>query len=146
MSTDLLPRLQAAEGPDRALDAEIAVAFRILPDFDPTRFIVPIEYMVDERRGAGVAAAYWLDKRGDPFFVHSRHVPEYTASIDAVLSLMPDGFSWIIRTGTKEGDGRGRTAPYAHCWTCHDDKGKYEGYAATPVLALLTAILKARQP
>jgi hypothetical protein len=70
--------------------------------------------------------------------------PAYTASIDAAMTLVPEGWTYV----SIEFCARGM--PGQHCRvsierliTEHDDEREY-GYAATPALALCAAALRAQ--
>lgn len=80
--SDLISRVEKASGPDREIDGEIAAALNVYPD--------------GWRRGVKEAAAdaIWFDDR----IGCNWHAPAYTASIDAALTLLPEGFWW--RGGT----------------------------------------------
>lgn len=74
-------------------------------------------------------------KVGHPVLGNDRTIPArviaYTASLDAAMTLVPKGHGWVSRS-----TGYARVYPM--------DKGDYEGFAATPALALSAAALKAR--
>ena len=84
---DLIAKLEAATGPNRDLDTLIAVALHFMDDFDPSVFIVPVEYRasVDGKRIEAVTR----DKNGKLWCQASRRPHPYTASIDAALELAP---------------------------------------------------------
>ena len=114
---ELLAALEAATGPDRELDRCIS----LLSDGKN-----PDEYVL-------VGATAHL-------------IPQYTASIDAALLLVPEGWHWAVYTDKmicgKNGvrvviGGPDRTR---RGWS----KIIHETYAATPALALCIAALKAR--
>lgn len=82
--------------------------------------------------------------------------PRYTASLDAAMSLVPEGYEWIVRKDPQE-----RTAfaniirqdhrnivdtydPEDGCFKASDTTGTYPARAATPALALTAAALRAR--
>lgn len=122
---ELIARLEAATGPDRELDAAIALAvgYTTYPD------------------GYGDGNE-WIDPQGNhlPRAVRmGAQPPKFTASIDAALTLVPDGCLW----GAGDEDCTGR--PWAWClppgrsWDDADNS-----YAATPALAICIAVLKAR--
>ena len=71
---DLIARLQAAEGPDRELDAEICAL--TAPDIGLHR--QDGEWFYDCSIGRGRAV-----------------ISHYTASVDAALSLVPDNLFWL---------------------------------------------------
>jgi hypothetical protein len=103
--SSLIARVEAAAGPDREIDAEIDLA--IFPD----RRIVG-DHVID-RMGFG------------------KPVPHYTSSIDAALTLLPEGAGYNL-----QGAGDAHYAISA---------GHYSKKCPTPALALLSAILKARE-
>ncbi len=89
---ELIGRLVKATGPDRALDCAIAAMFGILDDFDPAKFIVPVTYRVsdDER----MVEAWTTVPGQEPWRQAGRTPRKYTASLDAALTLVPDGWQW----------------------------------------------------
>ena len=122
MHEELIARLEAATGPDDALDlalAEYAWDNRI-PMPPPYYDGGPINY--DPR--------LWLE----------RHDWRPTASIDAALTLFPSGKGhdpwWMLKAAW-----RGKAK--AEVWV--DGKGKpFRGEAATPALAICIASLRAQ--
>lgn len=106
MENDLITRLERADGPDRELDAAI-----------------------------------WCAMRGADFDLYSQVVPNfnewqalrYTASIDAALTLVPEGYDWAIFH-----TNGGLTI---HAW-CGD---RIDHFGDTPALALCIAALRAQQ-
>lgn len=126
--SDLISRVEKASGPDGDLEAEIWLACTPGATRDKWSYIHKAtgrECTVDETRDAT-----------DRLII----VPSYTTSIDAALTLLPEGLDWLVRTGERaDGD-----QPYGHVF----DGARFgigEAEAATPVLALLAAILRARQ-
>lgn len=112
----LAARLEAAEGPDRELDAAISMAIGSVS------------------RGALPCKGGWVVD-GKPIAA-----PKFTASLDAAMTLLPEGSLWAF--GSME-DG-----PFARVLWPNAD-GTYTGNylevsAATPALALCAASLKAR--
>lgn len=101
-------RCEAATGPDRELD------IRIGWEMDGEGYSdADVQYVVKNRHAAGVTP--------------------YTASIDAALSLVPEGWRWIA-----DGDGN------ATCLPCHQPGIPVEHiHAATPALAICAAALRA---
>jgi hypothetical protein len=108
---DLARRLEEATGPDRELDLQIATTC-----------------------GAKVLEATAI-ATGRAF--EYRRIPEraaltFTASIDAAMTLVPEGFDWaVFRTN-------GGLTVHAWCGNREDVFG------ATPALALAAAALRAR--
>ncbi len=96
---ELAERVEKAEGPDRELDLDIAVALE--PSGDIAR-------VIKDRRGfdgkSGMSWDLWQnavcfekrDDRGDCFFNGGYPLPQYSASLDAALTLVPEGFRWKL--------------------------------------------------
>lgn len=114
----LAARVEQAQGPDRELDAEIARAIGWKES---------------------LSGRWWKPPGGDDWnFV----LPPFTASLDAALTLVPEGWIFAVHSG----DDRG--PPVAYCvpnmgrlpWPHWVD----DINAATPALALTAAALRAR--
>jgi hypothetical protein len=119
----LIADLEAATGPSRELDARIHRA--VTPE------------LADTLTGGetGSPGTGWL-VGGD--HAQPTEAPPYMASLDAAVSLVPEGMDW--RTGfDNEGPGR-RGSAFVR------PPGQTTGWAfgATPALALCIAALKAR--
>jgi len=124
----LAERCQTATGPDRDIDGWIEAL--IVKPAEP--------YVVGQGPGRfpakpimGVRADVMRDiggKDGADYI----GAPAYTASLDAAMTLVPEGFDWII--GHTNGG-----------LTIHAEVGDREQrFAATPALALCAAALRAR--
>ena len=112
---DLIEKLAQAEGPSRKLDAEISRAL------------------------AGGPADHWYqDHRG--VYVTDNCAPCYTASIDAALTLVPEGVEVSIERYTDKGIRAQRDL--ASAWVF----GAPRAYASTPAIALCIAALSAKEP
>ena len=127
---DLLARLESATEGDRELDCEIAVA--VLDgeiewkQANYTMEMYPVRRYASTMHIGGIG--------GDP-------VERYTTSIDAAMTLMPEGWwvqylgqrikGWAVRIEAQGISIPSSTAPLR---------------AATPALALCIAALRARQP
>ncbi len=112
MTADLIARIESADGPSRELDEAI-------------------------ERAVGRYTAFQHYTLGDddtPDYVPTR----YTASIDAALTLVPDGALWSAETWDTNGIYPKHVR--ASVWV----QGAPRCYAATPALALAAAALKAR--
>lgn len=106
----LIERLEKATGPDRGLDLDIKFAMAGLRSIGGYR-------AVKISTGERVEVDYLS--------------PDYTGSIDAALTLVPEGSPWTVAD--------------------HDDNGKFfamvddcEVLGATPAIALANAALRAR--
>lgn len=118
---ELIKRLEAASGPDRELDADIATSLgKPVCKDDPCNWVIKYPGAYDYRK-----------------------LPRYTASIDAALTLVPEGLDWFVKHYASAGGKYGAvvTSPEiaARSWGdySHDD-------AATPAIALCIAALRAR--
>lgn len=120
----LAERVEALTGPDREVDAEIACALRIGPNLPDWALRWDGDWTPTI---AGHAVLRHLDDSPGPSF-KSR---EYTTSLDAAMTLVPENFDWVIaRTN-------GGLTVYAQC-----GDGE-QWFAATPALALTAAALRA---
>lgn len=68
-------------------------------------------------------------------------VPHYTTSIDAALSLVPEGWSWFVGKLRRESANPGS----AQLLNAKAEPPEYRECAATPALALCIAALKSRE-
>jgi hypothetical protein len=130
---DLIIKLETASEGSRRLDGEIAICLELIPRFDRSKYIDGTQF----RFTAGDDGAIAVDK----LLPDGRRYPEYgclapahTTSLDAALTLVPEGFPYEIKARNVEGVMEYRaqlnyTKP---------------SYAATPALALCIAALKAR--
>jgi hypothetical protein len=130
----LADRCEQATGPDRELDCEIwADANDLKLEWQGNCLVAGIEGVIG-----------WIDP-GE----HSRNfstnrsatgpaaIPAYTASLDAAMTLVPEGYNG--RLGWCKGAG------YAELFNVAAGEGKGETHAAaTPALALCAAALRAR--
>lgn len=109
-------RIAALEGPDRAVDAEVAVAlgWQRLPDSD------------------------WFTPPNLTVRHHISELPRWTASLDAAMSVVPEGcLTWHTGKHLKTSGGIGYIVM----------PGVVDPFyvvAATPALALLSAAMQAR--
>lgn len=109
--SELIERVEKASGQDRELD--VAIILTLFPDAGP----------------------YQPYCKGDePIFFNEpyrkQECPKLTSSIDAALTLLPEG--WDSFRVERTGDTFGAFV------------GPFDTNASTPVLALLSAILRAR--
>ena len=99
--SNLIPRLERATGPDRELDGDIALANGWRHE--------EAEY------GKGISGQplikhTWTSPSGEEFWEkttifdrankYPEELPHYTASLDAALTLVPEGCQWTIEADT----------------------------------------------
>lgn len=117
---EIIERLQAAPEGSRELDADINLALAT----DPTK----------PHTGPG----YYYDDAAQPGTGH--RMQPYTTSLDAALTLVPEGWEFYVDSGTHN--------PSAGCHACvYNPKEIMHGGAvdlATPALAICIAALTAR--
>lgn len=137
--SDLIARLEAAEEPSRELDTEIWLA--CVPGTTRNQWSYT---HVATGRLCDINETRELQPDGCRRLVI---VPNYTASIDAALTLVPDGMWWLIGAGRI----RQKEPLYGAQILCHDPDPPYtsdviaEGeHDAGPAVALCIAALKAR--
>jgi hypothetical protein len=117
---DLIERLEKATGPDRELDAKLA--------------------FVNGAWAAGVDEGVpWVQWAKNTAVEINDELPRYTASIDAALTLVPEGWEWELYSNPPS------------AWLCERgyDPDTYNGKTAlastkSPAIALCIAALKAR--
>jgi len=112
--THLIALLKRADGPSRDLDYRLAHAVG-----HPSR--VPLELLPHLMEGSKAAKA----------------VPLFTASLDAAVTLVPEGWEWSVRL-----------SPHGHFEAYHARKwesGSDRSEAPTAALALCLAALRARE-
>jgi hypothetical protein len=115
---ELAERCEAALGPDRIIDALVE-----WPEvFEPLHVSQDV---------CGQMSVFWNDDK----FCRSGHVPSITASIDAALTLKPEGHWWSV--GYDEHGNRAIIGPRATMKT-------HIGKAATAALAICAAALRAK--
>ncbi len=121
--TDLVTRLEAAETGSRRLDFLIAQAI------DPG----------NSAHWEGQFKRIWATKEDK---IDDIGLPHHTTSIDAALTLVPEGWSGYLAFETPS-PGSDTVASARLFYTAEDPK--YYGVAATPALALAIAAMKALQ-
>ena len=121
---ELIAALEKATGADRDLDANIGkVAGWLKTGWAANRWWAP-----------DVAArARKAKKTPGSFGVLPLDLPKFTASIDAAVSLVPNGWEWCVY-------GAGGS----DVWLPEGLRAQQMTYAATPAIALCIAALKAR--
>jgi hypothetical protein len=134
--SELIERVENASGPDRLIDGDIALAVGWEGESRYTS-----QKWSNTFPGC---REHWRYDR-EPF--DNWKVPRYTESIDAALTLLPDGYA-IDRLSIWKGSPSrcivlGTHLKRGEYWHIHSD-GMWEAEAATPALALVAACLKAR--
>lgn len=142
-TTELIAALEKADAPSRELDAEIAVAFgwgRQSSHYlningateSHTLWLRPgstskdLGELIDEMREAGATNALMPDSLP----------PRYTSSIDAALSLVPEGWRFVRFEHPRSDE------PCLAALVAPD--GFAKGKAQTPAIAIVIACLRAQ--
>lgn len=122
----LAKRVEALSGPDRGVDVEI---FRVIGAPAPFQFmnkLIALEYNDIEQ-------AYFARVTDD---MQVRYAPPaYTASLDAAMTLVPEGCGWSLVQATYE-------KSYGCIESGDDRTPDLEARAATPALVLCAAALR----
>ena len=145
--TNLSERVMSLSGPDREVDAEIAV---FLKHGCRANLADDLEYLSMPNKhdpGHGVAPGhYWFHCRSG---MSLRSAPNYTASIDAAMTLVPEGdpaFSATFWRLGNDGEGADPAEFKAEILLCSMLTSKrLSATASTPALALCAAALLARE-
>jgi hypothetical protein len=147
---ELIARLEAATGPSRELDLEIAKSIGAAPqdadEVKPTYEYPGNDYTTPHWRNRVSAEMEHFNKTGELLEVTEHRVDEtgsfpcYTSSIDAAMTLRPDGANC---------HGFDLTPEWAMgYWSRNNVSGGhwiFEAYGKTPAIALCIAALKARK-
>ena len=116
----LIERVEKATGPDAALDGIIWQAVTPAGSWCQNSDGVWLLRVEDDRTPGATARAY-------------SHPPRYTASLDAALALVPEGWQWVVGNMGN-----------AHVYEERTAGKSVTAEAATPALALVAAALRAR--
>lgn len=116
---DLAARIERAEGPDRALDAEIALAAG-WREYQPGWFRPP---SVDVNH-------------------HASELPRYTGSLDAAMQLVPSG--WKLRQMHFNAPCADDRKWHLNLRGGKEGGDRFVGRGSTPALALCAAAIRAR--
>jgi hypothetical protein len=127
---DLIAKLEAASEGGRALDREVFASLGTHVFEKRGNDVKPWWYPVDHNEV--------VFRIGEPNYRSAlRSYPKFTTSLDAALTLVPEGYEWGV---AKAGDD---------CPGAYVDSGSGDDttvhYGATPALALCVAALKARR-
>lgn len=118
---ELIAALEKAEGPDRALDSAIYAELRL----------------------DGWTPEEWAVTLADPKFINPTipGVAAYTASIDAALTLVPDGYVWRMHQPAVGLKGKWVAEIFTQpMWdSCREGK-----HPTAPAIAIVIAALRAR--
>lgn len=127
--TDLIARIESADGPDREIDAELMA---IAHDWKIRAL----------SKGSHYRDWCWVNRETGKWVTTSRQGYTFTASIDAALTLVPEKCLWRMYHDTM-----GRDGSYANAYVLTHRVGNEKeasGIGITPALALAAAALKAR--
>ena len=143
------------EEPSRELDGEIMFSLFAKPAGDqvPTRhYLWPednaswsfairfsgwtAERIASNRRGQETIV---IMRDGDPILLNSLRIKPVTTSLDAAVTLVPEGAEWwevYVEREWERGPAKAEVTPYR--------RTTFKAFAATPALALCAAALRAR--
>jgi hypothetical protein len=124
----LAERCEAATGPDREINRMIFATVK------------PDEF-ADPKEAAQYASPDYRGNNADWYYLSTLGLPRYTTSLDAAMSLVPEGWRPIINMASEEG------AALADLWALPESSPKptrKHAKAATPALALCAAALRSR--
>lgn len=127
----LLARVLEGTGPDRELDGEI---WRIA---EPAAFAA--QHGLDCKPWRYIGNGVWRDD-SDPEGHNKAFAPPYTASLDAALTLVPEGWHWSV-SGTVNREYHARIVPPAG--SLKTFVGHWREAKSAPC-ALIAVCLKAR--
>lgn len=143
---DLAEGAEKAGGPDREIDAAIEAVLQLNAPGRLVNYIGPFDFDGDNDDGS---VTVWVGKKK----VARYRPPAFTASLDAAMSLIPEG--WHVSDWREDWRAPNR-------WSCtlsqrpnegqiaaYDAGGTFgaqaeKGEAATPALAMVSACLRAR--
>lgn len=128
MHDELIARLEAATGADRELDAAIFDA--IGAPLPQQAFSYDLKLQPDPDK-----AGSYVMPIGEMLVRYE--APAFTSSIDAALTLVPEGWLWRIMPSDFKGW-------LAEAWTDDTLDGEFGACAATPALAICIAALRAK--
>lgn len=125
---ELAERVEAAKGPDLALDCEIWETFGLVPEYE---------------------CRSWCRQDGRTDLTREMYVrawaPAFTASLDAALTLVPKGWRLTRLSDTTETLAEWQLGPWLAQLTRAEPFGLAgTEHGSTPALALVAASLRAR--
>lgn len=134
MTAELIERIEAAEGPDWKLDEEIWLAAIATGE---------------QREKVEVGRDKFGDREASDRVSMMSDGARYTASIDAAMTLVPEGWGfWDVLSRHASDEERSAYAEVAKDAACasHEIEGHFvSATAKAPALALCAAALKARE-
>ena len=92
---ELIQKLQDTDGPSRKLDAEIALTIGLAETYCPPEHLASEKPVVFSSLRSGRIRATFDEK----YFHDYPPVSNFTSSIDAAMTLIPDGWEWEIQFG-----------------------------------------------
>ena len=135
-TTELADRCEAASGPDRELDIAIALALPVWTYCDkPGRFFNAGPYYEGAADRIGFKS-FDDSLQSLPGNAPDMMMPRFTDSLDAAMTLVPEGHEWLRKSPNTMTVYR---RPSDEEWANHID-----GAGATPALALCAAALRAQ--
>lgn len=142
---ELADRVERAAGADRELDGSIWWATRTddeIKFYDPTGFV---RDCIQRDGSAGVALQQFFDSRNPACLARLAFTNAYTASLDAAMTLVPEGWGWLVSQPNAKAIASGllkRDTPVMGEVQYGCDL-RFAMAAATPALALTAASLRA---
>lgn len=134
--SSLIARLEAATGPDRELDAEIAVAtfVTVSTDEDLVYAVLP------HKHDACTPGCFWEKSRSG---LSLRKAPAYTASLDSALTLVPEGW-FLSYLGDDAAGTPPNMKPLGACCELENGITEVREGGPTRAIAVCIACLRAR--
>lgn len=122
-----------------------------LPSNRKLDLLLDMEFFPDTGKwdadGSLLQFAYWHRDHGNlytPFKAETCKSPRYTDDLSATSLLIPVGWFWMIGIGAMSwGEHPEKSGPVAYLWR-DNPRRVVVAHASTPILALCSAILKAR--
>lgn len=96
--TDIIERLEKATGPDRELDAAVWASICKAADFTDFRVAAECSAEFEPAEDGSVRMYIYGPREEGPNYVGRRPAPHYSSSVDAALTLKPDGWEFVFWT------------------------------------------------
>lgn len=141
---ELIEKLEKATGPDRELDAHVWSSVCKVADFGPFTLAEGCRAGFDPQDDGSVKLFIYGPGDAGPNYVARERSLKFTSSVDAALTLVPEGFPWEV--GSDQCTGSFSTV----CTLTKDRKHietneRGDSGFASPAIALCIAALRARQ-